>query len=46
LFLSFYISLIYRSRRGPCGPRTLCNACGLVYAKIRKQQQQQQQKEK
>ncbi|KZS94440.1 hypothetical protein SISNIDRAFT_453352 [Sistotremastrum niveocremeum HHB9708] len=23
-------------RRGPLGPRTLCNACGLVYAKILK----------
>ncbi|KAJ6457418.1 hypothetical protein C8R47DRAFT_995736, partial [Mycena vitilis] len=21
-------------RRGPLGPRTLCNACGLVYAKL------------
>ncbi|KAI0698374.1 hypothetical protein BC835DRAFT_1269062, partial [Cytidiella melzeri] len=21
-------------RRGPMGPRTLCNACGLVYAKL------------
>ncbi|KAG8770921.1 hypothetical protein FRC12_003974 [Ceratobasidium sp. 428] len=23
-------------RRGPLGPRTLCNACGLVYAKLMK----------
>jgi hypothetical protein len=22
-------------RRGPLGPRTLCNACGLIYAKLK-----------
>ncbi|KAI0065104.1 hypothetical protein BV25DRAFT_134262 [Artomyces pyxidatus] len=26
-------------RRGPLGPRTLCNACGLVYAKLVRQSQ-------
>ncbi|VDC03334.1 unnamed protein product [Peniophora sp. CBMAI 1063] len=26
-------------RRGPLGPRTLCNACGLVYAKMLKKRQ-------
>ncbi|KZP30489.1 hypothetical protein FIBSPDRAFT_945854 [Athelia psychrophila] len=26
-------------RRGPLGPRTLCNACGLVYAKLIKKRQ-------
>ncbi|KAG0366113.1 hypothetical protein BGZ54_005791 [Gamsiella multidivaricata] len=30
-------------RRGPEGARTLCNACGLHYAKLLKRQQQQQQ---
>ncbi|ORE18776.1 hypothetical protein BCV71DRAFT_226745 [Rhizopus microsporus] len=30
-------------RRGPDGARTLCNACGLHYAKLTKKQQQQQQ---
>ncbi|CEG65723.1 Putative NsdD [Rhizopus microsporus] len=29
-------------RRGPDGARTLCNACGLHYAKLTKKQQQQQ----
>ncbi|KAG0307168.1 hypothetical protein BGZ98_000922 [Dissophora globulifera] len=29
-------------RRGPDGARTLCNACGLHYAKLLKRQQQQQ----
>ncbi|KAG0280550.1 hypothetical protein BGZ95_009673 [Linnemannia exigua] len=28
-------------RRGPDGARTLCNACGLHYAKLRKREQQQ-----
>ena len=32
-------------RRGPKGPKTLCNACGLKYAKKLKQQQQQQQRQ-
>ncbi|GJJ75337.1 hypothetical protein EMPS_07695 [Entomortierella parvispora] len=30
-------------RRGPDGARTLCNACGLHYAKLVKRQKQQQQ---
>jgi hypothetical protein len=29
-------------RRGPLGPRTLCNACGLVYAKIIKRRVKEQ----
>ncbi|KAH8116311.1 hypothetical protein DFH11DRAFT_1687940 [Phellopilus nigrolimitatus] len=28
-------------RRGPLGPRTLCNACGLVYAKLIKKRSQE-----
>ncbi|KAF9191564.1 hypothetical protein BGZ51_007127 [Haplosporangium sp. Z 767] len=32
-------------RRGPDGARTLCNACGLHYAKLVKREQQQQQKQ-
>eukprot|EP01087_Luapelamoeba_hula_P022026 TRINITY_DN780_c0_g1_i1.p1 TRINITY_DN780_c0_g1~~TRINITY_DN780_c0_g1_i1.p1 ORF type:complete len:801 (-),score=148.76 TRINITY_DN780_c0_g1_i1:240-2642(-) len=32
-------------RRGPQGPRTLCNACGLRYAKRKKRKQQQVEKE-
>lgn len=32
-------------RRGPQGPRTLCNACGLRYAKRKKRKQQQIEKE-
>ncbi|KAF9996286.1 hypothetical protein BGZ80_006388 [Entomortierella chlamydospora] len=31
-------------RRGPEGARTLCNACGLHYAKLTKRQQQQEQR--
>lgn len=27
-------------RKGPMGPRTLCNACGLLYAKLSKRRQQ------
>ncbi|KAG0204776.1 hypothetical protein BGX28_003393 [Mortierella sp. GBA30] len=33
-------------RRGPDGARTLCNACGLHYAKLLKRQNQQLQKQK
>ncbi|RCH77810.1 hypothetical protein CU098_006962, partial [Rhizopus stolonifer] len=25
-------------RKGPSGPRTLCNACGLIWTKLRKQE--------
>ncbi|CAO3699864.1 unnamed protein product [Rhizopus stolonifer] len=25
-------------RKGPLGPRTLCNACGLIWTKLRKQE--------
>lgn len=32
-------------RRGPQGPRTLCNACGLRYAKRKKRKQQLLEKE-
>ncbi|KAF9958238.1 hypothetical protein BGZ70_009254 [Mortierella alpina] len=32
-------------RRGPDGARTLCNACGLHYAKLLKRQNQQQAKQ-
>eukprot|EP00127_Corallochytrium_limacisporum_P000917 Clim_evm1s33 gene=Clim_evmTU1s33 len=32
-------------RRGPLGPKTMCNACGLRYAKKVKQIQMQQQKQ-
>ncbi|BFZ58156.1 glutamate--cysteine ligase [Savitreella phatthalungensis] len=32
-------------RRGPDGARTLCNACGLHYAKLTKKKQQQQQQQ-
>ncbi|CDU25390.1 uncharacterized protein SPSC_05283 [Sporisorium scitamineum] len=28
-------------RKGPMGPRTLCNACGLLYAKLTKRKQQE-----
>ncbi|KAI5895155.1 uncharacterized protein SCHCODRAFT_084993 [Schizophyllum commune H4-8] len=33
-------------RRGPMGPRTLCNACGLVYAKMVKRRQKAEGREK
>lgn len=29
-------------RRGPCGPRTLCNACGLRYAKRNKKKKEEE----
>ncbi|KAI3651800.1 hypothetical protein MP228_003103 [Amoeboaphelidium protococcarum] len=28
-------------RKGPLGPRTLCNACGLIYAKLKKKEREQ-----
>ena len=35
---SYYAVADYKSTNPPCnnfvGPRTLCNACGLVYAKL------------
>ncbi|KAH7335465.1 hypothetical protein B0J17DRAFT_719992 [Rhizoctonia solani] len=31
-------------RRGPLGPRTLCNACGLVYAKLMKKRAKEEEK--
>ncbi|KAJ1306625.1 hypothetical protein OPQ81_007621 [Rhizoctonia solani] len=31
-------------RRGPLGPRTLCNACGLVYAKLMKKRAKEEGK--
>ncbi|THU79871.1 hypothetical protein K435DRAFT_638677, partial [Dendrothele bispora CBS 962.96] len=31
-------------RRGPMGPRTLCNACGLVYAKLMKKRDRERNK--
>lgn len=31
-------------RKGPCGPRTLCNACGLVYAKIVRRDKEEKNK--
>ncbi|KAI5823292.1 hypothetical protein K523DRAFT_255429 [Schizophyllum commune Tattone D] len=33
-------------RRGPMGPRTLCNACGLVYAKMVKKRQRAEGRDK
>jgi hypothetical protein len=27
-------------RKGPCGPRTLCNACGLVFSKIMRRERE------
>ncbi|KAJ3094568.1 hypothetical protein HDU97_007898 [Phlyctochytrium planicorne] len=30
-------------RRGPAGPRTLCNACGLIYAKIKNLNREEQE---
>ncbi|TFL02021.1 hypothetical protein BDV98DRAFT_47804 [Pterulicium gracile] len=32
-------------RRGPLGPRTLCNACGLVYAKMMKKRAREKAKQ-
>ncbi|RKO96988.1 hypothetical protein CAUPRSCDRAFT_7195, partial [Caulochytrium protostelioides] len=33
-------------RKGPHGPKTLCNACGLIYSKrIRQQQESEQQQQ-
>lgn len=31
-------------RKGPCGPNTLCNACGLQYAKVLKQERERKAK--
>ncbi|WVQ79127.1 hypothetical protein IAT38_001222 [Cryptococcus sp. DSM 104549] len=33
-------------RRGPMGPRTLCNACGLVHMKLQRKKRKAEEKEK
>ncbi|KAI9283130.1 hypothetical protein BY458DRAFT_495518 [Sporodiniella umbellata] len=32
-------------RKGPLGPRTLCNACGLIWTKLRKQEKEKKKEE-